>query len=101
MDQIQPCCNAVVLRVINDTDDELMGENLSLFAAPKDLTLPQGASITVNSIIKKDDGTLEVTLHSDKIILYVVISCQIEGQFEDNAFLMQPAKNKVLLTDIN
>ena len=96
MDQIQSCCDAVVIRVIDDDNNELMGENISLFAPPKDITLSQDASITIKSIIQKKDGDVEVTLQSDKIVLYVMLSCQIEGQFEDNAFLMRPGKNKVL-----
>ena len=87
-------CNVIVLTVADDNNNELMGKNLSLFAPPKQLQLPSPI-ITVVSIEVYLSGTAEIMLHSNKLALYVFLSCQVKGQFEDNAFFMEPNKLKV------
>jgi hypothetical protein len=94
MDQMRPCCDALVLRVIDIEGNELMGQNVCLFAAPKDLSLSQDAVVTIKSIVLKE-SIAEITIHSDKIVLYVVLSTGVQGQFEDNAFAMQAGEEKV------
>lgn len=89
-------CNVIVLRVEDDNGNELMGEHVSLFAPPKQLQLPSPI-ITVVSIEVFTVGNVEVMLHSNELALFVFLSCQVKGQFEDNAFFMEPNKAKVSL----
>lgn len=86
----------MVLKVINSAGNELMGPNLSLFAPPKELELSH-PNITIKSVIKLEESIFQITLHSDKMALYVVLSCQVEGQFQDNAFIIKSNEEKVCL----
>ena len=95
MDHFRKYSDAFVLRVVNDEGEELMGENVSLFATPKELILTHNATISVVSIKMHNNSVFEIILHSDKPALYVVLSCEVQGRFSDNAFLMQPNKHKV------
>ena len=71
-----------------------MGPNLCLFAPPKHLELPH-PEIKVESIMMSLDGIVEITLSTDKMAFYVFLSCQVEGQFEENAFMMEMNERKV------
>jgi hypothetical protein len=91
---MNPKSEAIALRVTDDKNIEQMGENLNLFLGPKDLILPKH-SIMIKSITLTNKGIVEITLYSYKIALYVVLSTFVEGNFDDNAFHMQPGKDKV------
>ncbi len=97
MDTFKECCNVIILRVVDDKNIELMGPNVNIFAKPKDLTLHSDAIvITSISLVGGTSGEfVEFTIQSDKLLLYLVLSCQVEGQFEDNAFILLPEVEKV------
>jgi len=101
LNQIEPSRNIIVLHVIDSDGNELMGDSVSLFVPPKDLLLPRDALVEIKSIeavaAPNKRQVVEMTLLSNTLLLYVLLSCGVEGHFEENAFIMKAGIEKVSL----
>jgi len=76
--------------VVETSTGEVVSENWVPFAAPKNMKLP-AASVTFAIADAADpDGTVKVTVTSDKFALYVTLTTLAQGRFSDNAFCMTP-----------
>jgi hypothetical protein len=74
---------------------QFISENFIPFAYPKDMKLPKAnVQFTVADALSAD-GTVEVTVTSDKFALYVTLTTLAQGRFSDNAFVMLPGTKKL------
>jgi Ig-fold domain len=70
--------------------DVLIDEYVVLGNVPKNLRLSTNVTISVLSIKADEMGDAIITLQSDGVALYVVLTTLAEGSFDDNAFLLKP-----------
>jgi hypothetical protein len=63
---------------------------------PKELKgLKTPVNIKLLSIEKTDKGTALLSLESDGLALFVVLTTRAEGRFADNCFTLRPLQKKV------
>ena len=97
-DSYQSARNDVLLvGVSSDTGAKLAGESIFLWNMPKAIPglWDHPASITVQSIRADTNGTAIITLLSDRLALYVILSTEAQGRFTENAFALRPTQPKV------
>ena len=74
---------------------QFVSENFIPFAYPKNMTLPKANVQFTIADAPSVDGTVEVTVTSDKFALYVTLTTLAQGRFSDNAFVMRPGTKKL------
>jgi hypothetical protein len=73
-----------------------VSESVYLNAMPKELKgLKTPVNIKLLSIEKTDKGTALLSLESDGLALFVVLTTRAEGRFADNCFTLRPLQKKV------
>jgi beta-mannosidase len=83
--------DSMVQVTVSDATDAVVCDNPVLFAEPKNLTLPK-ASVSAVVGAAGADGSVEVTVTTDKFALFVTLTTLAQGRFSDNAFAMLPGK---------
>ena len=74
--------------------DVLIDEYVVLGNVPKNLRgLSTNVTISVLSIEADETGNAIITLQTDGVALYVVLTTLAEGSFEDNAFLLMSTRS--------
>jgi hypothetical protein len=82
---------AFVVSLVGVGGDVLIDKYVVLGNAPKSLSgLSSNVTITVLSIEAGEMGDAVIALQSDGVALYVVLTTLAEGNFDDNAFLLEP-----------
>ena len=94
--------NQVVLITLESSFDSptraAVSDSVYLNAMPKDLKgLEARVTIKVLSIEKTEKGTALLSLESDRLALFVVLTTRAEGRFADNCFTLRPLQKKVRL----
>jgi len=90
--------SVTVLHVLDDVNQDIMGQNVILWKVPKYLhALVKDARLVILSIEPLLEGALEVTLRTEDTVLYVSLTCSMQGRFEDNLFSMPAGSTKVRL----
>jgi hypothetical protein len=96
---LQTTC--VVIRVLDEYNEDKMGQNLVLWKLPKQLNgLANDPGIILNSVVVEADGRLTLTLETKQVALYICLASSIHGDFNDNAFSMPAGSTRVRL-DVN
>ena len=81
---------------VGDSNAALVSDTVYLNSMPKDLKgLNARVTIKVLSIEKTDKGTALLSLESDRLALFVVLTTRAEGRFADNCFTLRPKQKKV------
>jgi len=82
-----------VISVIDSHNTALIGDYVVLGNVPKHMVaLSRNVTISVVSLEEDEIGNALVTLRSDGVALYVVLTTLAEGVFHDNAFLLKPGR---------
>jgi hypothetical protein len=81
--------------VVKDTSGAVVNNNYIPFTEPKNMKLPKaGVKFTVASSANAD-GSVDITVTTDKVALYVTFTTLAQGRFSDNAFVMLPGTQKI------
>jgi len=62
---------------------------------PVNMQLPAATVAAHVATTHNSDGSVDITLTSDKVALYVVLTTLAQGRFSDNAFALLPGETKV------
>mmetsp|Transcript_2084 Transcript_2084/g.3108 ORF Transcript_2084/g.3108 Transcript_2084/m.3108 type:complete len:89 (+) Transcript_2084:495-761(+) len=74
----------------------LAKKNIVMWTVPKYLRcLSKDASVLIESIKYENGTAIELTLKVEKTVLYVHLTCEAQGRFEDNSFAMAAGSSKV------
>ena len=90
----------MIIRVTDGrTGAVLSRENVFLWEVPKSIENLRTTKvvISIESIQQHhhDQSSAAVTLSSNGLALYVVLTCRASGRFDDNAFVLKPFEKKV------
>ena len=87
----------VILISVQDKEKStVLQENVYLWNMPKNIPgLEEPVSVHVQSVEAGADGSAMVTLKSDRLALFVVLTTRAQGRFSENAFSLYPMKSKV------
>ena len=95
-----PTSDVLLIHVSDDDSGmTLMKESTSLLVMPKNLRgLSQPVSIQILSVEKSDDvGSATVSLVSDRMAVYIVLTTRAQGRFLDNVFALRANQEKVYI----
>ncbi|KAL3920780.1 MAG: hypothetical protein SGILL_003085 [Bacillariaceae sp.] len=100
-DSYSPKDNQVVLVTSKTSVDGsaqlTVSESVYLTAMPKVMNgLATRVTIKVLSIESTDRGTALVSLESDRLALFVVLTTRAEGRFTDNCFTLRPLQKRIV-----
>jgi beta-mannosidase len=85
---------------VSGSSNLMTSESVFLQTMPKNLTgLHNSVSIKILSIEGTNRGSALVSLESDRLALYVVLTTRAEGRFYENSFALRPLHKKVIYTD--
>ena len=86
----------LIINVYNETSAEMLLESVVLPKHPKDIPgLNTPVKIVVESIRLLYDSVAQITLRSDRLALFVVLTTRAQGRFSENAFVLRPMQRKV------
>jgi hypothetical protein len=80
---------------VYETADRLgpLSKHISLHMAPKDLDIVKGVNVTV-SVSTTIESTVVVSNQGAGAALYVTLTTQAQGRFQENCFLLQAGEEK-------
>lgn len=81
--------------VVTSADGTAVNENWIPFATPGTMKLPAASVTFTVADTAEPDGSVKVTVTSDKFALYVTLTTLAQGRFSDNAFCMTPGSQTV------
>lgn len=91
-DLTQEIITAVVSKYKDSGETEIWSDNLIPLTAPAKMDLPKAdVKFTVATAVATD-GSVDITVTTDKVALYVTLTTLADGRFSDNAFLLLPDK---------
>ena len=92
-----PNKDTLVVTVIDKNEvDLIMDQNVVLLTVPWNLTgLPTDPNVRIISIENDENGNADITVTSDKMALYVVLTTSAQGRLEENAFPLHDGQVKV------
>jgi len=81
----------LVISVFDVNHNELMGQNVLLWSLPKKLKgLKKNMdAVYIQSVTVDNTGKAEITLFARNTALFIVMTTQAQGRFDDNAFSMK------------
>jgi hypothetical protein len=86
----------ILIRVRDEKSSRVLQENTFLWDMPKDIVgLTEPVSVEVQSVEAAADGTVFVTLKSNRLALFVVLTTRAQGRFSENSFALRPMESKV------
>ena len=86
----------ILIRVRDEKSSRVLQENIFLWDMPKDIVgLTEPVFVEVQSVEAAADGTVFVTLRSNRLALFVVLTTRAQGRFSENAFALRPLESKV------
>ena len=68
----------------------VVSNNVILLAIPSQLSLPAATVTAQAASTANPDGSVDVTVTTNQVALYVVLTTAAQGRFSDNAFLALP-----------
>jgi len=74
-------------------------ESIFLLKHPKDITGLK-RSVSIRTLIGVVGDAAEITMTSDYLALFVVLTCRAQGRFSENAFVLRPGEKKVSIPDM-
>lgn len=84
-----------VIATVHDAKGEVMSEHMVQQVKPKDIIVPVAKlSFAVANTANKD-GTIDITVSSDKVALWVTLTTLAQGRFSDNAFFLPAGTRKI------
>ena len=89
--------NDVLLISVHDKNNlDLLQETVFLWDMPKNIPgLHAPVSVVIESIRTTTNGTALVTMQSDHLALFVVLTTRAQGRFSENSFSLRPKEPKV------
>jgi beta-mannosidase len=80
----------------SSASNQVSSESVYLPTMPKNITgLHSSVSIKILSIQGTDKGDALVSLESDRLALFVVLTTRAKGRFTENCFVLRPLQKKV------
>ena len=86
--------DAVTIQVYEAGVTSQLLESIFLLKHPKEIKRLK-RSVSIRALIDAVGDTAEITMTSDYLALFVVLTCRAQGRFSDNAFVLRPGKKKV------
>lgn len=88
--------DVVLLRLEETQTENLLCENAFLFQMPKNIDgLITTPSIEFDVIKNTADESATISVQSDNLAIYVVLTTRAQGRFSENAFALRPFETKV------
>lgn len=81
--------------VVTDTSGAVVNNNYIPFTAPKNMALPKANVKLTVAQSANPDGTVDITVTSDAVAVYVTLTTLAQGRFDTNAFVMAPGTKVV------
>jgi hypothetical protein len=82
--------------VVKDAAGVVVNNNYIPFTEPKNMKLPKAdVKFAVALVANLKDGSIDITVTTDKVALYVTFTTLAQGRFSDNAFVMVPGTQKI------
>ena len=92
-DLTQEILTAVVSYKSEDSGEtEIWSDNLIPLTAPAKMDLAKADVKFTVADTETTDGSVEITVTTDKVAVYVTLTTLADGRFSDNAFLLLPDK---------
>jgi beta-mannosidase len=86
---------------VSGSSSPLISESVFLPTMPKNITgLHSSVSIKILSIEDTSKGGALVSLESDRLALYVVLTTRADGRFSENCFALRPLQKKVNVSQV-
>jgi beta-galactosidase/beta-glucuronidase len=79
---------AILHGVVRSGAGEVVNDNWMPMVEPKKMTLPKASVSFAVADTANPDGTVDVTVTTDKFALYVTLTTLAQGRFSDNAFCL-------------
>lgn len=84
------------LEVLGQDGTTVIVDNFELLTAPYLLDFPPSPKVTAAvATTPNGDGSLDITLTTDAVALFVVLTTVSEGRFSDNAFILTPPSTTI------
>eukprot|EP00730_Choanoeca_flexa_P008569 TRINITY_DN12506_c0_g2_i18.p1 TRINITY_DN12506_c0_g2~~TRINITY_DN12506_c0_g2_i18.p1 ORF type:complete len:975 (+),score=156.28 TRINITY_DN12506_c0_g2_i18:81-2927(+) len=89
--------HVMVGKVYNGTAnlDELVCNNVIAMTPPASMKLPLATVTFEVDDHLNADGSVDITLQSDRVAMYVTLTTLAQGRFSDNAFIIMPGKKTI------
>eukprot|EP00041_Stephanoeca_diplocostata_P032285 m.1031147 g.1031147 ORF g.1031147 m.1031147 type:complete len:1000 (-) comp24121_c0_seq1:1760-4759(-) len=86
----------IMLSTVTTSAGAVLSHHAIPFVAPKHMELPKAnVRVTVAST-SNADGTVDVTLETDKVAVYVTLTTQAQGNFNDNVLVLAAEETRKL-----
>lgn len=87
--------DCIALLAIHNSAGDVIVDNFELLTDPFAMTLP-AANVTFSIGATSPDGTVPITLSTDKTALFVTMTTLAQGRFSDNAIFMSPEQPTIV-----
>jgi len=88
--------NATMLHaVVKDSAGVVVNNNFIPFTEPKNFVLPKANVAFTVAKAANADGSVDITVTTDKVAIYLTFTTLAQGRFSDNAFVMLPGTKKI------
>merc|ERR1712070_314806 len=84
-----------VISTVRDSDGTVVSEHMLQLEYPRFLQTPLATLATSVAEAQNADGSVNITVSSDKVALFVTLTTRAQGRFSDNSFFL-PATSKVV-----
>jgi len=85
-----------MLSLWREDNNPIIAEYPVLCETPKNLLgLPTNTRIAITSVYNAPDGLVEISLEAEKLALFVTLTSSLEGNFDENVFVLSPRSKKV------
>jgi len=85
----------VVISTVTDAEGVVVSEHMLQLEYPKFLQSPLATLSMSLATEENADGSMDITVSSDKVALFVTLTTRAQGRFSDNSFFL-PATSKVI-----
>lgn len=86
----------ILLSTVTSDDGTVVSHHAIPFAAPKNMSLPKATVTAKVATQPNTDGSVDVTVTTDKFALYVTLTTLAQGRFSENAFVMLGSTTKTI-----
>ena len=81
--------------VVEDSAGAVVNNNFLPFTAPKNFALPKADVQFTVAKSANADGSVDITVVTDKVAVYLTFTTLAQGRFSDNAFVMLPGTQTI------
>ena len=93
--ELPPGNTSSIISTVHDSEGKLMSEHMVQLVKPVDMRVPVTKLAFRIAPTTNTDGTIDITVSSDKVALWVTLTTLAQGRFSDNAFFL-PATTKTV-----